>query len=162
MKSTPLLLIMLLSLSTAAQNIVGKWVSYSILWRGKEYPQNEKKERLILILKKDSTYVKRYYEYESTGGFLSVHYSYHSDEQHKSVMSKVAYDSLGNKLKINKKTDRGTYSLRKSTNEIILNGGAKKELYSVENDELVLAIPVTLVNSTEKYEYIKFKREGKF
>jgi hypothetical protein len=62
----PLILLFLLSLQTlfvtAQENMIGKWIAHSIILRNAEIDL-EKKEKLIL--KKDSTYIRRYSLYKS-------------------------------------------------------------------------------------------------
>lgn len=159
MKSTPLLLIILFSLSASAQDIAGTWVSYSTVWKGKERFENNKWERITLKLLKDSTYIKQYYVGKNAPTKLSV--QLHTTDKGSDVKVK----SNANALNQAKKIEKGTYTLRKSINEINLmaDDSAYNELYTFEKGELIRAIPMeAFINSTEKYMYMKFKLKKKF
>lgn len=159
MKSTPLLLIMVLSLPTAAQDVAGKWISYSTVWKGKERIQNDKWQRSTLNLLKDSTYVKQYYTYKTVPTQFNVQLDATGEGTEVKVKNKA------NALNQTKKVEKGTYSMRKSIHSVKLLAADSSyhELYTFENGELIRAIPTEgIINSTEKYIYIKFKLKKKF
>jgi hypothetical protein len=141
-----------------AQDLTGEWITYSTLLKGRERIESDKKQKNLLILKQDSTYVKHYRTFESPmDSSKNMHLSYHFYNGKLEVR-----DSKGNLLKEIKRIERGTYSVRKSKQEILFTskGQTYREHYTFENGYLIFRISMEgVVNSVEKYMYVKHKKK---
>jgi len=130
-----------------------------MVWKQRERLIDDKKQKTQLILRKDSTYIKRYWGYDLPGD--SIYQLRYSADLGSGLTRITVTDSMGNATEI-KKMERGTYSVSKSKQVISFTSENKTyQEYTLENGYLVVRISTEgILNSTEKWVLEKFKRKG--
>lgn len=137
---------------TAQEHLTGEWISYSINIENKEIAIKGKREKTVIILNKDQSYVKHFYMIKGITDSEKVKLSYHLVDGKLEIK-----DANGRILKQKKTKEQGTYQINRDVIQFVTFNNKYTVPYQLQEEILTLK---QLVKDAIKEDYaIKFKRK---
>lgn len=145
-----LLLCILPLITTAQEHLKGKWVSYSLTYRGRERELKEKQDKTRFVFEAGENYIKYHYLCNNGSDPLVLRYSFLNGKLE-------VNDSNGKTLKRKKVKERGSYQV--SGREIVFftSNDRYSAQYKLEGKTLLLTFAYDSLN-TGNY-ILKFRRD---
>lgn len=144
-----LLLLLAISLTTKAQErLKGKWVSYSLSYRGRERAFKEKQDKTRFVFDAGGNYTRYDYIYDRDPNSLTLIYSFPSGE---------VKDTNGKVLKKKKVKEKGSYQVSENNIVFVTSNDRYSAQYKWEGETLLLTFTydsLSAVNYT-----LRFRRD---